>query len=147
LGQGPQFTFEGHAVSGTHAGRPQTEGVPPPPHVSPAGQAGQVYVPPQPSLTGPQRVPPVAEAQAVASGIFVHAGCPHTEGLPPPPQVSPAVVHAPQEAIVPPHPFDQGPQLIPGGHAVAGVQVGALASRTFTPPSGRGRIVDEPHTL
>jgi hypothetical protein len=69
----------------------QTDGVPVqvslPEHV-----VGQVMKPPQPLLISPQMgVPPEVEQAAVVSGT--HAGCPQTEGVPPPPQVS-APVHA-----------------------------------------------------
>jgi hypothetical protein len=67
LGHGPQFTFEGQADAGVHAGWPHTDGFPPPPQVSPATvHVGHVHVPPQPSLTGPQKVPPVGFEHAVA---------------------------------------------------------------------------------
>jgi hypothetical protein len=69
--------------------QPQTPAVPPPPHVSPAGQL-HVTVPPQPLLKLPQ-APPVHGLVGVQ---------PQTSVTPPPPHVCGAV-HVPQDTLVP----------------------------------------------
>ena len=77
----------------------QTAGVPM--HVSdPLQVVGQVAKLPHPSLTLPQMGAPV---DVVQTGLGTHAGWPHTDGVPPPPQVS-VPLHAGRQVYVPPHP-------------------------------------------
>ena len=47
---------------------------------------------------------------------------PHSEGVPPPPQIWGAE-HIPQLVISPPHPSGHGPQLTFAGQVVAGIHV------------------------
>jgi hypothetical protein len=112
-----------------HAGWPHTDGVPPPPQVSPAFvQAAHVHVPPQPLLAKPQSGTPPAPVHAVVCGIGTHAGpastvvvppsgrgCtvadPHTFGMPAPPQLSPDG-HVVPHVTRPPHVSDSLPQFI-----------------------------------
>src|SRR5687767_5180863 len=73
----------------------QTLAMPPPPHSSPAGQA-QLRGLLQPSPIMPQYW---YWAPAGAQLVGMHmggTGAPQTPGMPPPPQVSPALVQAPQ---------------------------------------------------
>jgi hypothetical protein len=67
---GPQLYPSDAHVSGVHVGAPHTPGVPPPPHVWPAGQLPQLRSPPQPSGAGPHWTPACAQV----SGVHVGGG-------------------------------------------------------------------------
>jgi hypothetical protein len=89
---GPHVIPPGHVVAGLHVGAPQTNETPPPPHVSGATQVVHVSVPPQPSAIVPHWAPASVPGHVVSG---THAGLPHSDGTPPPPQVSVAG-HVPQ---------------------------------------------------
>ena len=94
-------------VYGVHLGWPQRPATPPPPQVSPATvQFPQFRVPPQPSPIMPQ----FALSAVHVVGVQVPPPLPQTNGVPPPPQVSPAFVQVPQ-LTVPLQPSDSSPQL------------------------------------
>jgi hypothetical protein len=111
-------------VVGVHdAPPPQTDGVPPPPHVLGETQFPHAIVPPQPSAIGPHA--PVGQ---VVFGVHVPVPpspppLPQTLPVPPPPHVEPAG-QAPPQLIVLPQPSAMLPQFWPAGHVVFGVQVG-----------------------
>lgn len=88
-------------VRGVQVVAPHLPGVPPPPQVCPAGQAGQVKVPPQPSPAVPQLMPRLAQVAGTQAPV------PHLPG-PPPPQVCGAL-QVPQ-LIVPLQPSGYEPQ-------------------------------------
>jgi hypothetical protein len=127
----PQLAPTWAHVFGTQVGGapPHTLGNPPPPQISGGVQVPQLAVrPPQPSLTGPQFAPTSAQVFLAHGGTLL----PHTLGLPPPPQYSPATVHAPQSTSAP-QPSATGPQLNPIWAQVFGVQL--TPPQTFgTPP-------------
>ena len=144
-GHVPQFLPLGHTVIGVQAGEPHALDVPPPPQVSGGVQlpplVPQVIDPPQPSAHGPQFFP----AGHVVIGV--HAGEPQTPGDPPPPHVA-GDVHAPPfepHVIVPPHPSPIVPQLMPEGHAVAGVHAGCPHWNGTPPPPHVCWPVQMPH--
>src|SRR5262245_53348021 len=87
---------------------PHTPGVPPPPQVSPAGQAPQSRVPPQPSPTIPQYLPP---GGVQVTAWHIPPPVPQTLATPPPPQVS--VPERPPQSIRRPQPSPIMPQYLP----------------------------------
>jgi hypothetical protein len=80
---------------------PHWFGVPPPPQVSPFEQVPQLTVPLQPSVCEPQVALAAVQASVCVSGT--QAGAPHSNGTPPPAQVS-SPLHVPQ-SMKPPQPF------------------------------------------
>jgi hypothetical protein len=72
-------------------------------------------VPPHPSEALPQVAPMPAHV------FGTHGPCPHTFGVPPPPQVSPGWVQVPHDRV-PPHPSGREPQFLPSAVHVVGVQ-------------------------
>ena len=108
-------------VFGMHTGAPHLFAIPPPPHEVPVGHvAPQSIVLLQPSLTSPQLRPGVVHACANVFGM--HIDWPHLF-VPPPPQVSPGVVHMPQSSV-PLQPSLVMPQSKPWPAHVFGVQGG-----------------------
>jgi len=126
----PQLTEPpppGHAcanVRWVHGGLPHALGTLPPPQLSPTDasqvrppfESLQSYTPPQPLDTGPHRL---AQVTTMSSGTQAVSVVPHAPGMPPPPQVVPAI-HAngvASQSTCPPQPLPAIPQV--PAHAVA----------------------------
>lgn len=108
--------------TGKHCPFPQTRG---------AGQPPQSTAPPHPSDVGPQATPSCAQVLGVQSDTST---APHFPGGAPTPQ---PWVHGSQEpqAIVPPQPSDQVPQVKPRAAQVSGVQAPVWQMPGSAPPS------------
>src|SRR5262245_34239039 len=112
---------------------PQTPDTPPPPQMYGAVQVPQSAVrPPQPSAILPQLTPGYSAQVFLAHGDppSVSKELPQTLALPPPPQISPALVQVPQ-SMVAPQPSPARPQLYARSVQVFGLQ-------PPTPPSAYG---------
>ena len=108
---------------------PQTLGRPPPPHDCPAVQAPQLKSPPQPSATGPQLAPTLAQVRGTQ---LLAPGVPQTFARPPPPQDCGAV-QVPHMSS-PPQPSARGPQLAPASAQVRRVHEPVVPQVFGTPP-------------
>ncbi len=116
---GPQFAPAIAQVRRTHTVEaskvtveaPQTLGRPPPPQLSPVAQLPHSRRPPQPSDTGPQFAPAIAQVRGVQPDVP-----PQRLGIPPPPQVCGAVQDP--QLMIPPQPSPMGPQVAPADSQV-----------------------------
>jgi hypothetical protein len=121
---------------------PQTLGRPPPPQVWPAGHVPHIRSPPQPSDTGPQVAPALAQVRGTHA-LLPPPGTPHTLARPPPPQAS-APAQVPHISS-PPQPSATGPQVAPALAQVRGTHALPPQRPGAPPPPQLWPAGQEPH--